>query len=262
MAKMTLLAMVQDILNDIDGDQVNSVSDTVEAEQVAQIIKTTYDALMSNRDWPSTKTLLKTIASGDVSLPTHMTFDDNVKEILFLNYNKADFGETRLKYLPVKYLNTDDFLRMSNARNNDDDNIDIIIDPTSVQLLIKNDVQPTYYTSFDDETLVFDSYDSATDSTIQSSKVQAMGYVIPTMVIANTTVPDLPSEAFTLLLEEAKSRCSIKLRQVQDVKAEQEANRQSSWLSQKMWTVNGGIKYKSYGRRKNRTPRSGKEFNQ
>ena len=44
MAKMTLLAMVQDILNDMDGDEVNSISDTVEAEQVAQIIKTTYDS--------------------------------------------------------------------------------------------------------------------------------------------------------------------------------------------------------------------------
>ena len=263
MAKMTLLAMVQDILNDMDGDEVNSISDTVESEQVAQIIKSTFDAIMSNRDWAHNKTLLKTTASGDSALPTHMTFDENVSEILFINYNKASLGETRLKYLPVKYLNTDDFLRMSNNRNNDDDTIDIITDPTSIQLLINNDTQPRYYTSFDDQTLVFDSYDSEVDSTLQSSKIQAMGYVTPTLVISDAVVPDLPAEAFTMLLEEAKSRCSIKLRQVQDVKAEQEAKRQSSWLSRKMFAVDGaGVRYRSYGRGRGRTSKSGKEFNQ
>ena len=147
MAKMTLLSMVQDILNDMDGDEVNSISDTVESEQVAQIIKTTYDAIMSNRDWAHTKTLLKTVASGDSALPTHMTFDENIKEILFINYNNALSGETRLKYTKVKYKNIDDFLRISNARDNDASNVDIITDPTSVQLLIRNDVHPTYYTS-------------------------------------------------------------------------------------------------------------------
>ena len=257
-----MLAMTQDILNDIDGDEINSISDTVESEQIAQIIKTTYDAMMSNRDWPHTKTLLKTIASGDIALPTHMTFDENLKEILFINYNNAASGETRLKYIEVKYLNVEDFLRMSNARDNDASNVDIITDPTTVKLLIRNDKHPQYYTSFDDETLVFDSYDSSIDSTLQSSKIQALGYIIPTLVISDTAIPDLPTEAFIMLLEESKSKCSLKLRQVQDIKAEQESRKQSSWLSQKMWNVDGGIKYTSMGRGRSRTPISGKESNQ
>lgn len=44
--KMTLLEMVQDILSIGDGDVVNSVSDTEEAEQVSLIIRDTYFQLL------------------------------------------------------------------------------------------------------------------------------------------------------------------------------------------------------------------------
>ena len=37
--KRTLLEMTQDILSAIDADEVNSIDDTVEATQVATIIK-------------------------------------------------------------------------------------------------------------------------------------------------------------------------------------------------------------------------------
>ena len=42
MAKLTLLEMTQDIMSDMDSDEINSINDSVEALQVAQIIKTTY----------------------------------------------------------------------------------------------------------------------------------------------------------------------------------------------------------------------------
>ena len=40
--KMTLIELVQDVLNDLDSDEVNHIDDTIEAQQVAQIIKTSY----------------------------------------------------------------------------------------------------------------------------------------------------------------------------------------------------------------------------
>ena len=42
MAKMTVLEMVQDILNDMDSDEVNSINDTIEAQQVANTVRTVY----------------------------------------------------------------------------------------------------------------------------------------------------------------------------------------------------------------------------
>ena len=52
MAKLTLLEIVQDIMNDMDSDEVNSISDTEESSQIAQIVKTTYFEILGRRDWP------------------------------------------------------------------------------------------------------------------------------------------------------------------------------------------------------------------
>jgi len=51
MAKMTVLEIVQDILNDLDGDAVNSINDTVEALQIAQIVKTTFNNILDGKDF-------------------------------------------------------------------------------------------------------------------------------------------------------------------------------------------------------------------
>lgn len=247
--KMTLLEIVVDILNDMDSDEVNSIDDTMEAQQVAQIVKSTYFAIISHKNWPHLKKGISLEASGDDAYPTHMKLSDNVKELSFINYNKAKLGETRKIYQSVRWVEPEDFLRHTNQRNSDEPNIDIITDYSGIELLIRNDQQPTYYTSFDDTHIVFDSYDSAVDDTLQESKVQAQGYVNPTWVVADDFTPDLPEEAFTYLLEEAKSRAFIKLKQTQDPKAEQESVRQARWLSRKDWRVHGGIKYPDYGRK-------------
>lgn len=245
---MTLLELTQDILNDMDGDQVNSTTDTFESEQVAQIIKSTYFAMISNRNWPHTRHTVQILPSGTSALPTHMNVQESIKELCFINYNKVKVGSSRKLYKPVKYLYPDDFLRVINARNSDSDTVDVITDPTGVELLITNNTAPAYYTSFDDEQLVFDSYDNEVDTTLQQSKVQAHAYVIPTWTTSDDFIPDLPAEAFTALLEESKSRAMLKLKQVQDVKAEQEASRQQRWLSRNARRVNGGIRYPNYGR--------------
>lgn len=246
--KLTLLEIVQDILNDLDSDEVNSIDDTVEAQQVAQIVKSTYFALLSNRNWPHLKKGIKLDSYADLSKPTHLKLADNVKELSFVNYDKRKLNETRKRYEQVKWMEPDDFLAYTNKRNSDESNVKVVVDFSGIDLLIRNDQQPTYYTSFDDSNMVFDSYDSKVDDTLVSAKFQAQGYVIPDWEPIDDFIPDLPDEAFTLLLEESKSRASFKLKQVQDVKAEQEAGRQNRWLSRKSWRVNGGQQYPDYGR--------------
>lgn len=247
--KYTLLEIVSDIINDMDGDFINSINDTDEAAQVAQIVKTTYQAIMSNRNWPHTARVLNITPYADSSLPTHTRIEDNVKEIISVFYDVRRDLADRLDYKQIKYIDPDDFLRHTNQRNSLDVNSTVVLDPSGVKLIISTNKAPEYYTSFDDTTLVFDSYDSDIDSTIQANKTQIRAYIIPPFEMVDTFIPDLPDEAFILLIEESKSKAMFKLKQTQDIKAEQEAGRQNRWQSRKSWRVHEKDIYPfNYGR--------------
>lgn len=255
MSKETLLELVQGVLSDIDGDEVNTISDTVEAEQVAGHIKNAYNAIVSNSNWAHTRRAVALVPRSNNNFPTHMTIQENLKELISVRYNRAKLGETKRDYHDVTYCTPDDFLRRTNNRDNDRSDTDIVVDDSGIELLILNNKAPEYYTSFDDVNIVFDSYDSEADSTLQQSKFQAQGYIIPEFRIEDSFVPDLPADAFSLLYEESVSRAQFKLRQIEDVKSETESRRQARWMSRKAWTVNDGEKRRDYGRKVHRVQR-------
>lgn len=249
MSKLTLLEIVNDIANDLDTDPVNSISGTVESSQISQIVKTVYFELIANRNWPHLKRTMQLEASGDTAKPTHMKMPVLTKELLLVNYNKKKLNDlTRDRFSEVKYLEPDQFLDNINSRNVNESNVIRVTDFGGAPLYIRNDTQPTYYTSFDDEYLVFDSYDSNIETTLQESNTQAVIYVEPTWVHSDDSIPDLPSEAFPLLVEEAKSTAFVVIRQSSNAKAEQKARRQNAWLSRKSWKIQGGVRYPNYGR--------------
>lgn len=241
--------MVQEILSDMDSDLVESIFDTVESEQVVTILKSTYYAMMSNRDWPHLRRSIQISSSLDPNRPTHMKLQDGIKELCFIKYNKEKLDATRKDFGDVKYLQPDHFLHKTNNEDSSSANVKIVKDFGGIDILVRTDRAPSYYTSFDDKYVVFDSYDSEVDTTLQESKVQAMAYVMPTWVSGDGFIPDLPENAFTILVEEAKSKASYKLRQQMDEKAEQEAARQNRWMSRKARKVSGGLKYPDYGRK-------------
>lgn len=250
--KRSLLDMTQSILSDLNSDNVNSIGDTEEALQVASIIKDTYYEMVATRNWPTHKELIQPDSSGTTSRPTHIKIPDDVHQIdsAEIHYNKIKSGETRKRYEHVYYMYPDEFLEYTNRRNSDEDNVDTILDiQGNVELLIKTDTAPTYWTSFDDEWIVFDSYDTDVDSTIQNSKIQMHVYKTPSWSVNDTFIPDLPIDAFPSLLAEAKSKAFIAIKEIPNEKEEQVALRQRRWLSRKAWKAKGGVRYPDYGRR-------------
>jgi hypothetical protein len=250
MAKLSLLDMVQDILNDLDSDEVNSIDDTVESLQVAQIVKSTYFAMMSNRNWPHLRKSIQLVPTTDLAQPTHMYLADDIKELIFINYDTRDTVSDRSKWKAMGWREPDEFLAITNSYNELNDNVDVINDDSGLDISIMNDRHPTIYTSFDDKTLIFNAYDSDRESNLQSTYVQSMAYIMPNWNAADSFIPDLPEEAFTALVEEAKSKASLKLRQVADQKADEESKRQQRWLARKARRIEGGVKYPNYGRRR------------
>lgn len=246
---MTLLEMTQNILSDMDSDEVNSISDSTEALQVAEVIKTTYYNIIDGRDFPWLKELFQMSASGTTARPTHMTLPENVIDLEWIKYNCIKSGETRNKFKTIKYKTPEEFLDLVNDRVSDNDNVAVISDSTGVELNILTDVAPTYFTSFDDETLVFDSYDSTIESTLVASKTQCYGKRSVVFTMTDSFIPDMPVQMFSYLLSEAKSVAFITLKQMPNSKAEQASVSQKRRLSQEAWRIKNGITYVNFGRK-------------
>lgn len=252
MAKKTLLEIVQDILSDMTDDEVNSISDTVESMQVAVIVKSTYEAMISNKNWPHLRKVIQLDATTDSELPNYLTLPEGIKECLRVEYNKRTESDlTRDRWEEVKWVEPDEFLIMTAAYNTKNTNVQRITDYGGADILIKNDQHPSFYTSFDDTNLVFNSYNINVEDTLQNSKNRAIVYKEPEeLLLIDTAIPNLPSEAFPALIAEAKSTCFLRIKQSTDAKAEQESQRQRAWLSRKAFKVGGGIKLPNRGRRR------------
>ena len=251
MAKLTLLEIVQDILNDMDGDEVDTIQETIESAQVAQIVKTTYFELMANRNWPHLKTGFTLEAHTASATPTILKMPELVKEMEWLRQDCRGSADTRAKWRDIEYKHPKDFVDYCNQRESSATNISIQTTPDSIIIYARNDKAPQYWTSFDDEYIVADSYDSAMDaSRLSAIKTSCFGVKSPSWTHTDAAIPDLPEEAFPVLVEEAKSTAFYVLRQVANEKAEQKASRQQRWLSRKAWRAKGGVRYPNYGRKK------------
>lgn len=84
--KMTLLDMTQSILSSLGSDPVNSIADTVESNQVAEILRTTYYNMLGRYDLPEHNRLIQLVSPGDNTKPTLMLEPDGVHRIEWIKY--------------------------------------------------------------------------------------------------------------------------------------------------------------------------------
>ena len=140
--KMTLLEMVKSIMSDMDSDEVTSITDTVESEQVASTIKDVYDQLVSNEVIPEQRSLKKLEAVS----PTNVAFlkiPDDVNVVLSLRYNVIRDGDTAEAYSHVDYKDPECFLTEVLALQTDDAHVVSVLDPNSgVTLHVRSDGPP------------------------------------------------------------------------------------------------------------------------
>jgi hypothetical protein len=150
MIKLSLLEMVQDILSDMDGDVINSIGDTEEALQVAQIVKTTYANLVVMKDLDCFRKVTRLLNVGDSDRPNYMRLPERTSKLEYLAYNRQKDSEDRVDFAEVCYMYPDDFLRFCNGRNITNDNVVEVLDFSGARMNIINDEAPRHWTSFDD----------------------------------------------------------------------------------------------------------------
>lgn len=86
MAEQTLLTIVQNILSAMSSDEVNSISDTTESMQVAQIIQNKYYDIAARGDLTQHETLFQLNPSNSAVLPTLMYMPAGISKINWLQY--------------------------------------------------------------------------------------------------------------------------------------------------------------------------------
>ncbi len=226
--KYTLLELVQDIMSSMDSEEVNSISDTVESQQVVKVIKTVYNDIISRGDLSYHKVLFNLDASGDASKPTLMTKPDSISNVEWIKYNVEDDEDEDPVWRDIRFLPLKDFMEHTHSFLPSESNVASFSHTASTfthTFNYYNDRAPSYYTSIDDDTVIFDSYDSEVDSTLQSSKSMGFGTKDLVFVESDTWTPELPANHFALLLNEAKALAWTELKQTPNPKAELSARR-------------------------------------
>ena len=204
MAKDTLLGIVQDILSDADGDEVNSIGDTVESEQLATLIKNEFLDIADNMDLEHHKTVAALDATG-ASTPSVMTRPEGFYDFAWIMYDKRVTAGADADFDHVHYMPNSDFVQMVTSLKASDTTVDTQT-INGITFNCYNDRSPTWYTFLDGyDSIVFDAYDSNLETNLQASKSMAYGTQRPTLTIADATVPDLPQNLMSLLKNRARS---------------------------------------------------------
>ena len=223
--KYNLLEMTQTILSSMDSDEVDSITDTTEAQQVAKVIRTAYFNITARADLPEHRQIFSLDSSGDINLPVLMIKPEVLRRVDWIKYNKSTVDAPQDQFDYVTILPLQQFLDMVQQFNENDTDIESFV-LNSHTFYFRNGIAPTYCTVVDDFYVVFDSYDNTLDTTLQSDKTMCYGLVIPAFTLADTFMPDLDDQQFALLLNEAKSLAFMELKQAPHEKAEQESKRQ------------------------------------
>ena len=86
MATQTLLTMVQNILSEMSSDEVNSISDTTESMQVANIIQSKFYDIIARGTFPLDNQLFQLNPSNDSTKPVLMYVPAGIGQIQWIKY--------------------------------------------------------------------------------------------------------------------------------------------------------------------------------
>lgn len=227
--KYTLLEATQLILSAMDSDEVNSINDTVESYQVALLLKSVYYDTATELGLAAHDSLFELNASGDIDQPTLMSLPSNVTRWDWIEYDIIAAGETYSNYRRLEFMNLDDFLVLQNSligQSTDVGQMTFSSNGENFNVMFRTDKQPQWFTSFDDDTILFDSYDSSVDTTLQKSKTRCSGAVFPTFTLNDTFTPDLHPTQFAYYINRAKVRAFAELKQAANQEAARETRNQ------------------------------------
>lgn len=187
--KLTLLELVQDMLTATDSENVSTVGETEDAGMCVNIANREFERLISKFRWRHTRAFSKLAVTAN-------------KHEMKLKTGAIAIKPDSLYYSGSKmyWMEPERFLAYTITRATTESNI---LEVNHVKVYTDRD--PQYFTSFDDETLVFDSYPDS--SGLVADNTDCIVYQAPTSrLTSDGEYFDLPPQAFPALA----LRCIVK----------------------------------------------------
>lgn len=257
--KRTLLEMTQDILTSLDGDEVTAIADTSESASIASIIRQCFYEIAATYKLPEHYSIFELTETSAAS-PTIMTKPSDVISIEWIKYDNKLSTETPTDYREVAFVPFDIFqgrqLGMDSTatdigRFNYTIGSDIF---PFVHLTTRN---PIFYTTYNDSTVVFDSYNLTEETFLAKAKTMCYGLKESSWTHTDAAVPNLDHKLSNTLFQIAKAQCFSELKQVENPGAEKKARRAVNTMIKEKYDINNknrGAYYNpdflpNYGRR-------------
>lgn len=185
--RKTALDLVNDILAAGDSDVVSTIGETEESGQALRILNRVYNQILGEIDWEHRHIITKlSTASGTTTtwnpstypaLPWAMKLPTNVESVYTVYYNQKLITYVPKQEFQWKYIN---------------------------KLGLKTTGDPKYWTSWDDQYLVFDNFDSASEAQLSSANSEILVVKFPgTDLSDDNDTPDMPDRFYSCLLNKA-----------------------------------------------------------
>jgi hypothetical protein len=237
----TLLELTQDILVSLDGDEVTSINDTAESRQVAAIVRQCFYEIASNEKLPEHHSLFELVETSSVT-PTVMSRPTNIITVSWVKYDNMLNSESSVNYADCTYIPFEDFLAMQkglDASSTTVDQFSYTMNGEIFPLKVSNDRFPTFYTTPNDLSVVFDSYYLDQEAFLRKTKTMCFGLKESSWTHADTFVAPLDHKLSNLLFQSAKAQCFAELKQIENAKTERSVRRARLTLQKEKEDING-----------------------
>lgn len=224
--KYTLLQMAQIIASSMDSDEFDSINDTTESLQIANVIRTCYYDLVNQAHLPEDKNLFN-LEETDETTPTLMRVPDAFDSVEWIKYDQINPNtSTDHLYTEMHALSVEDFLDRMYQLNTSETSVgtfNLTINASTVPFYYRNEKTPEFFTTLDDTQIVFDSINFAVEPFLDTAKTLAKGRLIQTFDMSDVFTPPLDEDQFQLLLQTAKALAWAELKQTPHSSAERSA---------------------------------------
>jgi hypothetical protein len=166
-----------------------------------------------------------------------MYIPENVLELNVIRYNAQEDAALGPEYRELQFLPFQEFIEMSNGLASSEETevalMSFSMNGETFEYRHRNDRMPRYYTELGNQLILFDSYNSTLDDTLKKSKTMCTGVTYPTWTDEDSFIPDLDPATFPYLLNRAKVRAFVELKQMNNSEAERTARRQQVILQKR-----------------------------